>query len=217
MKKRILCFGDSNTWGFDPAEDEKQGFHSRFPWNVRYPGALQTLLGETYCVIEEGHNGRTSVWDDPMMPYRNGMKYIEACLETHTPLDLVLIMIGTNDMKPRVSGRAFDSAEGVRALVKKVKQNACGHRGGTPQILVVSPVTIGKNIATARFGNEFGANCREESLLLPVFLKKVAEEEGCAFLNAAEYAVVAGDEIHIDADGHAKLAQAFANTIKTML
>jgi len=87
--KTIVCFGDSNTWGFDPASGE------RFPADVRWPGVLRAQLGGGYQVIEEGLNGRTTTVDDPLQPHRNGLTYLPPCLESHKPLDLVTIMLGT--------------------------------------------------------------------------------------------------------------------------
>lgn len=95
--KNILCYGDSNTWGYD-AETK-----NRFPPDVRWTGILKRTLGEGYHVIEEGLNGRTTVWDDPIEGYKNGREYLIPCLESHRPLDLVIIMLGTNNLKKRFS------------------------------------------------------------------------------------------------------------------
>ena len=95
--RRILCFGDSNTWGYDPATGE------RFDEQTRWTGVLQAALGGDYTVIEEGLNGRTTVWDDPIEGHKNGHEYLVPCLETHRPLDLVVLMLGTNDLKRRFS------------------------------------------------------------------------------------------------------------------
>jgi lysophospholipase L1-like esterase len=86
--KRILCYGDSNTWGYDPVTQE------RFDKNERWTGQLSQMLGGNYDVIEEGLNGRTTVWDDPIEGYKNGRDYLIPCLESHKPLDLVIILLG---------------------------------------------------------------------------------------------------------------------------
>ena len=96
--KRILCFGDSNTWGWNPANKE------RFDENSRWTGILKNKLGENYDIIEEGLNGRTTVWDDPIEGYKNGKKHLPSCLESHRPLDIVVLMLGTNDLKSRFFG-----------------------------------------------------------------------------------------------------------------
>src|SRR3954462_1773041 len=98
--KTIVCFGDSNTWGYDPASNGRFG-----PTN-RWTGVLQTALGSDYRVIEEGLNGRTTTVDDPIHDHRNGRHYLPPCLESHAPFDLVTIMLGTNDLKARFNSSA---------------------------------------------------------------------------------------------------------------
>lgn len=217
MSKRILCYGDSNTWGFDPDGDPSLPYHNRFAREVRYPGVLQELLGEGYRVIEEGHNGRTTVWDDPMMPYRNGIRYVEACIESHAPLDIITIMLGSNDLKPRVIGRAFDSADGLKRVVMRIKQNeVCGRDGKTPKILLISPPEVSESITETVFADEFGGAAHAESLKFPGFIKAVAEGQGCAFLDAALYTKAGSDGLHITANCHRRLAEAIAEKIKSM-
>ena len=109
--KSILCFGDSNTWGADPVTA------GRFSLHDRWPGVLRDELGDVFHVIEEGLGGRTTVWDDPIDEYRNGKHHLLPCLWSHMPLDLVIIMLGTNDLKGRVCRRATDIASGVNHLV----------------------------------------------------------------------------------------------------
>ena len=129
--KRILCYGDSNTWGYDPATQE------RFDRATRWTGVLRTTLGDGYEILEEGLNGRTTVWDDPIEGYKNGHTYLVPCLETHRPVDLVVLMLGTNDLKKRFRrlesrmpqpGRCHhpaQSAEHARVVVNE------DDRGGT--------------------------------------------------------------------------------------
>ena len=118
MKKRILCFGDSNTWGYAATG-------GRFEEDVRWPTRLGTLLGDGYAVIEEGFNGRTCVYDDPIEGgYKSGLAYLPPCVMTHTPLDLVVIMLGTNDCKKRFQMTPFTIGGGVTALIKAVRDYA---------------------------------------------------------------------------------------------
>lgn len=118
MKKRILCFGDSNTWGYMVTG-------GRFDEDVRWPMRLQTLLGEDFRVIEEGFNGRTCVFDDPVEGgYKSGLDYLPACVMSHSPLDLVIIMLGTNDMKKRFGMTAFTIGGAVTQLVKAARAHA---------------------------------------------------------------------------------------------
>ena len=103
-KYRILCFGDSLTWGFDPAEKIRMSDENR------YTAVLQKLLGDEYLVIEEGQNGRTIATDDPAEGEKNGLKYILPCMETHNPIDLITIMLGTNDLKKKFGYSSMDIA-----------------------------------------------------------------------------------------------------------
>ena len=216
MSKRILCFGDSNTWGYIPdGQPEDGSYRIRFPFEVRWTGILQGILGSDYRVIEEGLNGRTTMWDDPKAPYRNGAKYLDACIETHAPLDLIMIMLGTNDLKPRISGRAYDSAEGVGLLIEMIRKNPTGRNGATPQALIVSPAAIGSHIDISPFTDEFGGRAaHEESLKMPSYLAATAKANGAEFMDAAKYARTVPDAIHLDADSHKKFAKALAQKIK---
>ncbi|MDL2237631.1 SGNH/GDSL hydrolase family protein [Christensenellaceae bacterium OttesenSCG-928-K19] len=220
MGKRILCYGDSNTWGFVPSRGfEGKPYAERYPSDVRWPGALQRLLGGGYTVIEEGLNGRTTVWDDPVKPYRNGLRYFEACVESHAPLDLIVIMLGTNDLKTHINGSAYVSAEGVGKLAQRALQSQCGREGAAPQLLLVSPILITEEVEQAPFGGEFrevSEACRQSGLLAGCLQAKAAGL-GCAFLDAARYAQAAADGVHLDEKGHAALAQAVKQKVEELV
>ena len=124
MVKKILCYGDSNTWGYNPHTE------LRYPRAVRWTGVLQRGLGPAYHVIEEGLNGRTTVWDDPIEGYKSGKEYLVPCLETHKPMDLVVIMLGTNDLKHRFSLTAFDIATGRREERMEIPKYCPSRRRG---------------------------------------------------------------------------------------
>lgn len=134
--KTILCYGDSNTYGL------KSDLVSRYPRNVRWTGILQEKLGSEYYVIEEGLGGRTTVWDDPVEDYKNGKKYLLPCLDSHKPLDLVIIMLGTNDLKSRFSVTPFDIGASMENLVKTIIKSDAGVDFQPPKILLVTPVPI---------------------------------------------------------------------------
>ena len=110
--RTVLCYGDSNTWGYDPAT------RTRYPPHVRWTGVLATRLGAEYRVVEEGLNGRTTRWDDPIEPGRNGLTYLRPCIESHQPLDVIIIMLGTNDLKRRFDLSASDIAQSAAALAE---------------------------------------------------------------------------------------------------
>jgi len=136
--KTILCYGDSNTWGYNPATQD------RFSQDERSPGVLRQALGDGYEVIEEGLNGRTTVWDDPIEGYKNGKEYLIPCLETHRPLDLVAMLLGTNDLKVRFSLSAYDIANGAGVVVDIVQRSGAGPDEGAPKVLLMAPPPVGK-------------------------------------------------------------------------
>ena len=135
----ILCFGDSNTFGTNP----KGGRHA---WNTRWPGRLQVLLGPEYYVIEEGMGGRTTVWDDPLEPGRCGIQALPIALQSHKPLDLVILALGTNDCKVHLNATPKIIAKGMENLCNLVQHFDYGPGYKVPQILVVSPVHIGEDL-----------------------------------------------------------------------
>ncbi len=209
MKKRILCFGDSNTWGHHaPLGD-------RFDEDTRWTGRLQALLGPQYTVIEEGQCGRTTVWDDPAENRMAGLSYLWPCLDSHHPLDLVIIMLGTNDLKPYFCVHPKTIADSAGRLVDMVQKCAFGPDGKAPQVLLVSPIHAQ---ASSPYFQIFDAVAAEKSLQFATYFRQTAQAYGCAFFDAAS---VAGpdpaDGIHLDAAGHAALAEALKDAILSML
>ena len=125
--RQVLCYGDSNTWGADPADDAR-----RFEWPVRWPGVLQRELGGGYHVVEEGLGGRTTVYDDPLLPRRSGRQLLAPALECHAPLDLVVLMLATNDISyAHIS--AADAADGAGELAHLVQRCELGPAGAAPE------------------------------------------------------------------------------------
>lgn len=195
----ILCYGDSNTYGYIP------GFGGeRYEKDVRWTGVLQNLLGSEYNVIEEGLGGRTTVWDDPIEEYKNGKNYLIPCLQSHKPLDLVIIMLGTNDSKVRFSVPACDIADGMENLVVKILNSSTGRNAKAPEILLVAPIRIGK--LTEWTDMLSGAKQKMEQL--PEKYLKIATKYRVAFLDAGSVAVPSElDGVHLDAQGHTLLAR----------
>jgi lysophospholipase L1-like esterase len=206
--KRILCYGDSNTWGYDPATQD------RFERDTRWTGVLRNSLGEGYEVIEEGLNGRTTVWDDPIEGYKNGHTYLIPCLETHRPLDLVVIMLGTNDLKMRFSLPPSDIASGAGMLVKAVQQSEAGYTGKPPKVLLIAPPPVAR---LSEFAEMF-TGAEEKSKKLSKWFRQIAGELGCAFLDAGEVIVSSElDGIHFQAAEHRKLGQAIARQVQAIV
>jgi hypothetical protein len=127
--RTVLCYGDSNTWGYEPATG------NRFPEDVRWPGVLARELGNGFRVIEEALNGRTTVREDPVEEYKNGKDYLRPCLESHRPLDLVIIALGVNDLKARFFASASDAADGAGVLVSIAQRSGVGPDEGSPNLL----------------------------------------------------------------------------------
>ncbi len=141
--KRILCFGDSLTWGWVPVADGMPT--ERFPREVRWTGVLADQLGEGHIIIEEGLSARTTDLDDPVDPRLNGAAYLPSCLASHLPLDLVILMLGTNDTKAYFDRTPLDIALGMSLLVTQVLTSGggVGTAYPAPQVLVMAPPTLG--------------------------------------------------------------------------
>ncbi|MFZ9859978.1 MAG: SGNH/GDSL hydrolase family protein [Gemmataceae bacterium] len=206
--KTILCYGDSNTWGYIP------GTGNRYPRQVRWTGVLQNLLGEKFHVIEEGLNGRTTVMDDPTRIAKNGLPYLRPCLDSHAPIDLVVLMLGTNDTKHRFGLSAFDISEGVAMLVNIIQQSAAGLNNRAPAILLVSPVVLDPAPEKSALFEGAAQKSRE----LAGHMENVAKANRCAFLDASLHTGVSPiDGIHLDEEGHQALGHAIAQKIQHLV
>jgi len=204
----ILCFGDSNTWGYNPTNKE------RYTRDERWPGVLRNELGDDVWIIEEGLNGRTTVFDDPIEAYRNGLKYLIPCLDSHQPLDLVILMLGTNDLKKRFSTSAYDVGKGIRILIDVILASGSGPGGNAPKILLVSPTPFEKLTEKA----ELFEGAEEKSLRLARHFAQIAEEYGLAFLDAG--LVIKSSKIdgfHLEVSEHHKLGLAIAQSVQKIL
>lgn len=214
MAKRILLFGDSNTWGFIPAAEV------RYPETIRWSGLVRKALGPDYEIIEEGLNGRTTVFDDPVRDYMNGIRYIGPCLLSHFPLDLVVVMLGTNDTKQRFGLNAWAIAEGVNRIIDVIKRASAEIKGsGYPKILIAAPILVGPKMDQSPYAGEFdGIKTHELSKQLGPEMKRVAEAAGCEFIDASLYAEPSDkDSLHMEPEGHAALAEAMEKKIREIL
>ncbi|HAO99225.1 MAG TPA: hypothetical protein DCQ83_04200 [Fibrobacteres bacterium] len=207
--KRVLCYGDSNTWGFAP------GMGTRYPKDTRWTGVLAKTLGEGYDVIEEGLNGRTTVQNDPFEEYRNGKDYLLPCLWSHQPLDMVVLMLGVNDLKVRFGVTAQDVAKGAALLVKMINSSGAGIKGKSPALLLMAPPPVAK---LKGYYLEMFSGAEAKSLRLGEYYAVVAKEAGCDFLDTATVIVSSPlDGIHFDAGEHLKLGQAVARKVKGLI
>ena len=218
MKKHIVCFGDSNTHGYtsDPADCADGG--SRFNEDERWPCLLQRHLGEGCLVIEEGLNSRTTVFDDPLGEGLSGISYITPCLSTHAPVDLLIIMLGTNDTKGRFAVSAPCIAQGMARLVKKAMDTPCwGEKG--PNILVLAPPPMPEEVYGGIFGDTMGEGCAEKSRQLAGYYAQQCELLGCHFADAGlfgcEYNKI--EYMHLTRKSHAVMAEKLAELVPGLL
>ncbi len=211
--KTILCFGDSNTWGCVPLTSLEN--IPRYGQDVRWGSVLRTRLGEGYWVIEEGLNGRTTVWADPVEgEYKSGKTYLTACLESHAPLDLVVILLGTNDLKHRFGLSAWDIAASAGVLVDIVQSSAFGPGGSAPRVLLICPPPVSK---LTLFASLF-EGAPEKSQQLAGCYGDIAAEHHCDFLDAGQHVVSSDvDGIHLEPDQQQKLGQVVADKVRAIL
>ena len=206
----VVCYGDSNTHGFDTATG------GRLPRDVRWPGVLAAELAGSAEVIEEGLNGRTTIWDDPFLDGRNGRAYLLPCLRSHAPVDVVVIMLGTNDTKGIFGVTAPDIASAAGALVDLALHSGTGPDGGPPRVLLVAPPLLGELTAVSEVWG-FG-EARARSLRFGELYRTVAELKGAAFLDAGPVAVVdPADGVHLAPAGHSALGRAVAEVVRGLL
>ena len=218
MRKHIVCLGDSNTHGYcaDPADCADGGI--RFNENERWTRRLQTLLGDDYLVVEEGLSGRTTCFDDPLHEGLSALQYITPCLKSHEFVDLLIIMLGTNDVKDRFAVNACCVGYAMARLVKKAMATECwGDK--KPNILVIAPPHIGEGMPKSEVGPSMGNHCVEKSRELAKYYKQQCDLIGCHFLDAEELGCEFNqiDYMHLTRKGHDTLAGALAELVPTLL
>ena len=219
MDRHIVCLGDSNTHGYcaDPADSADGALH-RFNEDERWTCLLQKALGDGWRVIEEGLSGRTTVFPDPVEEGLCALDHLYPCLMSHEPVNLLVVMLGTNDTKERLGANAYAIGKGMARLIRKAQTIPCWAEG-RPHILIVCPLAIGKGVERSPVAQEMGAGCVEKSLGLPDQFRAVARELGCRFLDANELGLEqnAVDHMHLTRASHAKLARALAELIPTLI
>ncbi len=215
---RVLCYGDSNTWGFVPVAEPPS---TRYDAARRWPRVMAASLGDDIELIEEGLNGRTTDVADPTNPQiagagLDGLAYLPACLASHLPLDIVVIMLGTNDLKAMFARSAARIALGAGRLVD-VARNIAGGVGaayGSPDVLLVCPPPLGRLHVFA----EMFSGGEAISRVLPPAYRAVAEATGAAFLDAGSVIATDGmDGVHLTADAQRLLGEAAAAAIRRAL
>ncbi len=208
----LLCFGDSNTHGSIPMlhRDDSR----RFGPEERWPGVLRRELDAGWTIIEEGLPGRTTLHDDPIEGvYKNGLWYLRACLESHRPIDMMTLMLGTNDLKSRFAVQPLDIAESVGILLDTIAKSQAGPNGAAPRVLLIAPPPLAK----LTFLGDMFAGGTEKSQRLGAVYSPQAEKFGAAFLDAGTVIRTSDiDGVHFEPGEHAKLGKAVAAAIRAM-
>ncbi|HRO64913.1 MAG TPA: GDSL-type esterase/lipase family protein [Candidatus Dojkabacteria bacterium] len=208
--KRILCYGDSYTWGYIPSSN-----HERYPANVRLTGVLQELLGANFEIIEEGLNSRTLISDDsrPGKEGRNGSTYIIPCLDTHDPIDLVILLLGTNELKDEYNSKENEIEDLVEShYVKVIINRKSQFSDKKPKLLLISPpkIDLTKDYALKRYSKS-----KELNNKIPAIYERIATKYNCLFLDTSKVVKVGSDGIHMDLLNHRKLAEMMAEIVNT--
>lgn len=218
MKYHIVCLGDSNTHGCcaDPKDCADGG--GRFNEDERWTRLLQAGLGDDYLVLEEGLGGRTTVFDDPLTEGLSALDYVTPCMRSHAPVDLLIIMLGTNDTKERFSMNAACIGMGMGRLVTKAIQTGAWGKHG-PNILVIAPPHIGEGMYTGQGTAGMGAGCVEKSRELAHYYRVYCGQKGVTHLDAQELGCEFNqiDYMHLTKKGHATLAEHLIDLVPQLI
>ena len=219
---RVLCFGDSNTYGTCLRESEADGTPTGDPDYVRlhadrrWTGVLQRLLGDGYDVIEEGLNGRTTDVDYEERPGCNGRSYFVPCLLSHCPLDVVVVMLGGNDLKPSFERTPTGIANALHGYVDDVAANATDRRGQVPVTVLVGHTLVNDSAPRYRdlVGENFDPAIPTRFRELATEIRRVAHERGVLYADVS--GVPPGDDgIHLSVESHSRVAELVASTVLT--
>ncbi|MBO6674364.1 MAG: SGNH/GDSL hydrolase family protein [Rhizobiales bacterium] len=210
--KTVLCFGDSNTHGTMPMASF--GDKGRFPFESRWTSIMAGALGPGWHVLAEGHPGRTTAHDDPLEgAHKNAQRSLLALLESHRPIDLIVIMLGTNDLKSRFQVTPTEITLGVETLVQVVRASGCGPNKTAPDLLVVAPPPLTDSGVLM----EFFQGGVEKSQKFAQSFAAMGERAGVAVWDAGSVCSMSQiDGIHLDEEGHRALGLALADQIRQL-
>lgn len=210
--RTLLCYGDSNTHGTMPMASLMD--MRRFDPDRRWPGVLQAELGAGWRVLEEGLPGRTTVHPDPISGvHKNGLAVLPAVLESHRPLDLVVLMLGTNDLKHRFGVPPVEIAVSIEHLVLATLRSGTGPGAAAPEVLLVAPPPV---LETGCLADVFEGGAAK-SARLAGFCAEVAKRHGTGFLDAGQHITSSPlDGVHYDAEAHAALGRAVAGSVRAL-
>ncbi len=197
--RKIVCFGDSNTYGYITETGR------RYKKKVRWPGRLEKLLGDSYQVVEEGLCGRTSAFEDKTEPGLCGLDSIERVIKEQEPLDLLIVMLGSNDCKIQFGAAAEEITEGVKKVIQKARESSSEEF----DILLIAPAMMTERIADSGFGSEFDMRSVAVSRELAKNYQALTEHEKINFLDGSLVTRVGeADGLHLAEEGHQMLAEA---------
>ena len=216
--KRILCYGDSNTWGYDPVETGTEGgAPARFSEEIRWTGVLRQLLGPEYRVLEEGLNGRTTVFDDPAAYGRNGDQFLEVAIRSGSPFDCIILMLGTNDLKDYFGASAQMITYGMAKLIRTCRAVLPYTGSAQARIVVAAPLNVGPD-HNGVYQYDFSSASTQKGRELRCTYRVLAEQMGCAFFDVNDHVRAGSDDgVHLDADGHRRLGEALAVYLRELL
>jgi lysophospholipase L1-like esterase len=200
---KILCYGDSNTWGWVPGEMGKK----RFNVDERYPGILQKLLGDEFEVLENGLGARTTNIDDPRteLPNRNGLNSIVSDLDVYSPLDFVIIMLGTTDTKEMLNRSVEEISEGLEEIVKVIQSKQVLDGYSVPKVIIVTPSIVNEEVD---FAKEFFKGGEAKGLQLRSKYAELAQKYKCDFIDPTNVVNVdERDGVHLSKENHKALAE----------
>ena len=218
MKKHIVCFGDSNTHGYCPCPEDCADHGNRFNEEERWTSLLQKGLGDEYLVHEEGLNSRTTVFEDPLGEGLSGISAIRQVMLTHAEVDLLIIMLGTNDCKERFSASPYVIAQGLGRVIEKAKAIPEAWHLGFPNILVIAPPAIREEMKKHPVYGAMGPEAIEKSRGLAKQYAFMCLNERVTFLDAGGTAEMNSfDGMHLTRKGHAQLAEKLLPVVKNMV
>ena len=209
--KTILAYGDSLTWGSVPGDPKQH------PREIRWTNVMAKSLGSEYEIITDGLRGRLTAYDEHLSDSnRNATQTLPTALYSHAPLDLVILMLGTNDMQPHIAGTSIAAMQGMRRLVTIIQNHVAGPDIPNPKVLIVSPPKLCKT--QDEFYTGFFDGTIEQSYKLADYFSQIAQEKDCSFFDAGSVAQTSPiDGVHLDAQNTINIGKALAPIVKEIL
>lgn len=209
---KILCYGDSNTWGYISGSN-----HQRYGNDERWTKILAKLLGNNFEIIEEGLNSRTLISNDtrPGKEGKNGYEYLIPCLDTHDPIDLVILMLGTNELKSTYNKNAKDIGEMLeKYFVKTILNRKSQLKDSYPKLLIVVPPIVNEKQDYCKANDKYSGATQKSKELNDIY-KNIAERYNCEFLSnqGLETGI---DGVHLTKESHKKLAEMLKDKINNI-